>query len=139
MDLRLSTGAVLPEGELQVETSRSSGPGGQHVNKTETRVTLRWSLADSSLPEATKERLRSKLASRLTKSEELLVSADDTRVQSRNLVLAHDRLRELLDRALRIPKKRRPTRPTRGSERRRLKAKRAQSEKKSMRRKPELD
>jgi len=139
VDLRLASGASIPEAELQVETSRSSGPGGQHVNKTETRVTLRWSLADSSLSEPIKARLRHKLAPRLTKAEEVLVSVDDTRVQSRNLVLAHERLKELLDQALKVPKRRRPTRPTRGSKERRLKAKRAQSEKKSMRRKPISD
>ncbi|MEM1024620.1 MAG: alternative ribosome rescue aminoacyl-tRNA hydrolase ArfB [Myxococcota bacterium] len=136
MDLLLANGAVLPESELRVETSRASGPGGQHVNKTETRVTLRWSLADSALSGPLKQHLRSRLAPRLTKTDELLVSVDDTRVRSRNLVLARERMKEILDAASKVPKKRQPTRPTKGSKERRLRAKRAQADKKSMRRKP---
>jgi ribosome-associated protein len=139
MDLELKDGLRIRSEEIEVETSRASGPGGQHVNKTETRVTLRWSLAESSLPDWAKNRVRSKLRSRLTKAEQLLVSVDSTRNQSRNLTLAYERLRALVAEALVEPKTRRATRPSRRSQERRLEAKRRRGDKKRARKPPSVD
>ncbi|CAN0598527.1 unnamed protein product, partial [Laminaria digitata] len=74
-DLELKPWLVIPESEISVEYSRSGGPGGQHVNKTETKVTLRFSVPSSpSLPETVKDKLMSRMRARLTKEGELLVS-----------------------------------------------------------------
>ena len=121
----LAPGIAIPGDELGVEYSRASGPGGQHVNKTETRVTLRFALgATRSLPEDVKARLLEKLASRLTKAGEILVSVDAHRDRSQNLREAYARLVALLKKAFVKPKPRKKTRPTRGSTERRLEEKR---------------
>jgi ribosome-associated protein len=140
MDLSLPGGVVVPEGEIAQEYSRSGGPGGQHVNKTETRVTLRWSVVSSpSLPDTVRQKLLTRLAARLTKEGELLVSVDTHRERPRNLALAFERLQGILQAALKEQKKRRATQPSRGSTERRLKAKRQASEKKQGRRSPSHD
>lgn len=121
----LGRGVSIPEDELLVEYSRASGPGGQHVNKTETRVTLRFPLvASRSIPDVAKARMIEKLASRLTKAGEILVSADAHRDRSMNHRDAHARLTALLEKAFVIPRPRKKTRPTRGSTERRLEEKR---------------
>lgn len=139
MDLVLEDGTVILESEIRAEFSRSSGPGGQHVNKTETRVTLRWSLERSALEPGRKARLRLALGHRLTKEGELLVSVDTTRSQARNLELAYARMRDIISPALRRPERRRATRPSRGAKERRLRAKREHGEKKAMRKRPSWD
>ncbi|MEM7798703.1 MAG: Tn3 family transposase [Chloroflexota bacterium] len=91
--LHLGAGLSVPRSEISVETSRASGPGGQKVNKTETKVTLRFDIeANTSLPEGVRARLKEKLGRRLTKNGELLVTAEEHRLQSRNLDTAFDRL-----------------------------------------------
>ena len=131
----LEDGVEIPPSEIDTEYSRASGPGGQHVNKTETRVTLRLNIAESpSLPEPMRARLLEKLASRLTKNGELLISSDKHRERGRNLADAGDRMQEILAQALVVPKKRKPTKPSRGAKERRLKDKRITSEKKKGRR-----
>lgn len=140
MDLELKPWLVIPESEISVEYSRSGGPGGQHVNKTETKVTLRFSVPSSpSLPEAVKNKLMSRMRARLTKEGELLVSVDAHRERQRNMTLAYERMQALLRQALVEQKKRRPTKPSRGAKERRLKDKRQASEKKQNRRKPVHD
>ncbi len=114
----------IPPEELWFTTDPSQGPGGQHVNKASTRVTVHFDVAGSpSLTEAQKRRIMGRLRSRMTQGGVLRVAVQDTRSQRRNKELAVQRLAELLREALRVPKRRRPTRPTRASKERRLKSK----------------
>jgi ribosome-associated protein len=123
-DLFIRSDLTLPAAELIEKVSTSGGPGGQHANKTSTRVTLRWSVVDSaSVTDAQRAQLLQRLASRLTKAGELVIHADDTRSQSDNRRLARERLAAALVGALHVPKVRRPTRPTRASQRRRVEGK----------------
>ena len=136
-DLRVDSRVVIAGGELEVRTSRSSGPGGQHVNKTETAVELRLDVGPSqSLSNNDKERVFEVLAPRLAGADStLIVRASSHRSQRRNLEEARERMAELLARALAPRKTRRATKPTRGSQRRRLDAKRRRSDIKRQRRK----
>ncbi|GAA3947105.1 alternative ribosome rescue aminoacyl-tRNA hydrolase ArfB [Hymenobacter algoricola] len=124
--------AFLPE--LQFQTSRSSGPGGQNVNKVESRVELRFRLADSQLlSEEQKQTLLEKLASRLTLEGELLVVAQEDRSQLRNKETALLKFHQLLVKALHKPKARKPTKPSKGAVRKRLESKKKHGEKKANR------
>jgi ribosome-associated protein len=125
--------AFLPE--ITFQTSRSSGPGGQNVNKVESRVELRWHLQDSQVLTALQKQLMlEKLAGQLTTEGYLLVVAQDDRSQLRNKEIALARFYELLQKSLRRPKPRRATRPSAGAVRKRLEGKKIQSEKKANRR-----
>jgi ribosome-associated protein len=138
-DMRLSGGNRIPGGEIEELASRSSGPGGQHVNTSSTRVTLRWNLSESSglRPEA-RERLLARLGSRLTTRGVLVVHADRHRSRARNREMARERLLELVENALHQEPPRRPTRPTKASKDRRLDTKRRRSDEKRQRaRRPE--
>lgn len=125
----------LPGSELVTRVSRSSGAGGQHVNKTSSRVEVAWNVLESrALTPDQRERLLERLASRLSADGSVRVVASDTRSQLRNRGLAEARLTELVRRALVIPKKRKATRPTRTAREARLEAKRRHSRKKTLRR-----
>jgi ribosome-associated protein len=127
-DLEIRVGLVIPAGELILTGSRSSGPGGQHVNKSSTRVSLRWNISESrALDERSRSRLQARLGSRLTRRGELIVHADRERSRQRNLDAVRRRMAALVEEALRQRASRRTTRPTRGSEERRLDAKRRQA------------
>jgi ribosome-associated protein len=122
--------------EITFQTSRSSGPGGQNVNKVESRVELRWHLQQSQvLTSIQKELILEKIASQLTAEGYLLVVAQDDRSQLRNKEIALARFHELLQKSLRRPKPRRATRPSAGAVRQRLEGKKRQGEKKANRRK----
>jgi len=124
-----------PIDELVFETFRSSGPGGQNVNKVETAVRLRWDVAaTSTIADEVKERLRRLAGRRMSVAGELRIEARRFRTQEKNRDDALERLRELLERATRPPKRRRPTRPNRAARERRLEAKRRTGEKKRRRR-----
>jgi ribosome-associated protein len=127
-------GLVLPAGELVERFSRSSGPGGQSVNTTDSRVELEWDVAASTaLDEVQRARLLRRLASRLVAGR-LVVDASEHRSQHRNRVAARERLAAVVREALAPPPPaRRPTRPTRGSKERRLEAKRQRGETKALR------
>jgi len=115
--------------------SRSGGPGGQNVNKVNSKVTLRLRLCDiSGLNEAEIARVREVLASRITAANEIVISADEERSQRTNLERAYFRMEALVAAAARLPKVRRPTKPSAAARERRLAAKQAQGEKKAMRR-----
>ena len=133
-DLRVAPGIAIPEPEIHESASRSRGPGGQNVNKTETRVTLRWDAARTRAlsPDARALLLRA-LGRRLTRDGELIVRSDRERSRARNRALARERLAELVRAALERPAPRIDTRPTRASKERRLRAKRGQGERKRRR------
>jgi ribosome-associated protein len=128
---------AIPLAELSFETSRSSGPGGQNVNKVESRVTLRFPLASSpSLDERQRELLLRRLRTRVSKAGVLRVSAQRHRSQAANREEAMARFAELLRDALAEDPERRPTRPTPASRRRRLQGKRRRGNIKRLRSAP---
>lgn len=133
----MSAGCIIPAAELQWRFSRSSGPGGQHVNTADSRVELSWNLTESrALTAAQRDRLVSKLGTKLVAGV-VTVSSDEQRSQLRNRETARQKLSELLDRALAPDApKRRPTKPTRGSIRRNSVAKTRHSETKRLRQRP---
>ncbi len=115
-DLRVGAALVIPADELREAATRSSGPGGQHVNKVSTRVTLRWNVTGSRcLTTSQRRRLREKLSARLTGTGDLVVNSDRTRSRARNREYARDRIVEIVSAALARPRPRKPTRPTAAS------------------------
>jgi ribosome-associated protein len=130
--IRVTRSVELPEAEIELRTSRSSGPGGQHAQKSETRVEAVFDVdASSALTERQKQRVRSRVG------PVLRAVAQDERSQSRNKELAVERLVEQLRRALRVERRRVPTKPSEASRQRRLDEKRRRGEVKRLRR--ELD
>ncbi|QEH36883.1 Peptidyl-tRNA hydrolase ArfB [Aquisphaera giovannonii] len=127
----------LDEGELEFEFIRSSGPGGQNVNKVSTAVRLRFPVATSpSLPEDVRRRLIRLAGKKVGADGTLMILAQEARSQEANRKAAVDRLVEMVAKACERPKPRRPTKPTLGSKVRRLESKRRQSETKARRRSP---
>ena len=123
--------------EADFKAVLSSGPGGQHANKTSTKVVLDWSLANSEVfSEEQKERLEFKLKNRLTKENVLQLSSDHTRSQHKNKEILIKRFFKVLEDALTTQKPRKKTKPSKASKLRRLKNKRIHSEKKANRKNP---
>ncbi len=130
----------IPDSELELRTSRSSGPGGQNVNKLETRVTVRFDVAGSpSLGEEERERIRERLGSRISKAGILQVSSQRHRTQAANREAAVTRLAGLLADALEPEAERKPTRVPRAAKRRRIQEKRRRGRLKELRGTPRPD
>ena len=133
--VRITDTVSIPISELRFRFARSSGPGGQHVNRSATQVELLFDVAGSpSLDEVQRRRVLTNLKSRIDKEGVLHLVSQETRSQLRNREEVVERFRELMRDALRVPKSRRPTRPTRGARERRLEEKRRRSEAKRSRR-----
>jgi ribosome-associated protein len=132
--ITLAPGVTVPESALRLQCSRSGGPGGQNVNKVNTRVQLWVPLAAiAGLSENAVSRLRTLAGSRLTIADDIHIAAETERTQERNRQAVLDRLRELILTAVKEPRRRRKTKPSRGAKERRLKGKRMRSEVKSRR------
>jgi ribosome-associated protein len=133
----MSRRSKVPEDEIDFRASRSGGPGGQHVNRRATRVEACWNVRQSAaLTDEEKERVLAKLASRIDKDGVLRVVADDERSQHRNTELAKGRLRDLVARALRVPKRRKKTRPPKSAVEKRLGTKSRRGQVKKLRKPP---
>lgn len=134
-ELEVEGGLRIPLREFSFSYARSSGPGGQNVNKVNTKVQLRWDVTHSpSLSEAVRQRFLDSFGSRVTNDGELVLSSTRYRDQARNQEDCLEKLRQMLASVARPPKTRRKTKPTRGSVRRRLESKKRKSEKKEGRR-----
>jgi ribosome-associated protein len=137
-DLEIRPGVVIPGWEMWMTVARSGGPGGQHANKTSTKVVLYWNIsATTALNEAQRGRVEQKLANRINADGQLLVEADDTRSQHRNRELARARLAELVNDALKVHKRRIHTNPSQAARKRRLEEKRQRAQIKDTRRGPD--
>ena len=128
---------TIPEHELEFRVSRAGGPGGQHVNKTSSRVEALWDAARSPLlTEPERHRVLTRLANRIGADGILRVVAEDRRSQLQNRLAAVERMNSLVDAARRAPKPRRPTKPSRAAKARRLDSKRKRADKKRERSRP---
>ncbi len=136
-DLKITEEISVPYWELVESFVRSSGPGGQNVNKVSTAVQLRWNVDASSIPAPVKSRFRRLWGPRLTKEGDVIVEANEHRSQARNRDAARDRLAGMIRKATEKKKRRIPTRPGRGAIERRIKAKKELGQKKSLRGKVE--
>ena len=125
--------------EAQFSASRSGGPGGQNVNKVNTKIELRFSVTDSEvLDETQKQLILSKLKNRINVQGELLVTANSERTQWRNKEKATQKFFELIEKALTKPRKRKKTKPTAASRLKRLENKKKMGQKKNLRKPPEI-
>lgn len=135
--LTVAPGVHIPASELQVTAIAGGGPGGQHVNRSATRIALQWNVRTSrALRDEQRERVLAKLASRLDGDGALRIVAGEFRSQQQNRRAAYERLQQLIARALVVPRSRKATRPTYGSVQERLATKKQRSETKRQRRRP---
>ena len=133
MDIYLLRQSIYASAEAAF--SRSGGPGGQNVNKVNTKVTLRLRLGDlAGLSELELERVKSVLANRISNEGEIVIASDEERSQRTNLDRAYFRMETLITSAARLPKRRRPTKPSKAAREKRLQTKKRQAQKKAERR-----
>lgn len=132
--LNIAPGFAVPRSELEYRASRSGGPGGQHVNTASTRIELLWNLdASNVLSDDQRARLRERLASRLDSTGAVRVVSSTRRSQQQNRQAADERLAALVRHALHVPKRRRPTKPTKAANEKRLAEKKRRAEVKRFR------
>lgn len=140
MSLQVRSDLSIDEQELEFRTGTSTGPGGQHVNRTETRVTLLFDVgASPSLTEEQREKIFARLATRINREGVLRVSSQKHRSQSANRELVIERFQQLLADALHEAAPRRPTRPSRAAKRRRVDDKKKRGRTKDLRKPPRED
>ena len=139
-DVSIKNGIIIPGDELEVTTSRSGGPGGQHVNKSDTRITVRWNVKNTNIfSDEQKERVLQRLEANLTRDGDLIVHSSASRSQQQNKREALKNLAEKVRKALHVPKKRMKTRVPKGVKEARLQAKTRRSAIKKMRSKSDFD
>ena len=135
MDLEITPNLIIPDSELRLSFARSSGPGGQNVNKVASKAILHFDVMNSpSLPPDVRDRFKTAYSSRITTTGEVVIHSEEFRDQPKNIQASYDKLRQMILAVLRPPKKRRPTKPTRGSKVRRLNDKKTRSQTKQNRR-----
>ena len=137
--MRVTDELIIDESLITERFVRSSGPGGQHVNKTESAVQLRFDVSASALPDALKQRLKRIAGNRMTQEGVLVLHVEDHRSQERNRAEARTRLKRLIEQASRKPKPRLKSRPSLNSIKRQKDKKAKKSQTKSLRQKPRLD
>lgn len=139
-DIHINSRLTIPEEEITITVARSSGPGGQNVNKVNSKVTLRWEVAGcEGLDPGWRRRFEARFGNRINREGELILHSEKYRDQSRNRIDVKQKLVEMLLECQTAPKKRVATRPSRSSQRRRMDAKRRQSQKKQFRKGPRGD
>lgn len=135
--IRITRTFAIPDREIDEKFIQSSGPGGQNVNKVATAVQLRFNIDQSaSLPEETKERLKTIAKNQITNDNILIIEAKSRRTQERNRKEARNKFAQMIRKALRPPKKRKKTKPPKGANEKRLKNKKIRAEKKKLRQPP---
>ena len=135
--LTVTANLTIPDDELRFTFSRSSGPGGQNVNKVNSKATLHFAVRTSpSIPEPVRERFMRTFASRITNEGDVVISSQESRDQPRNIEICQTKLRQMILLVLHPPKKRRATKPTKGSKVRRVEAKKRRSQVKEGRQRP---
>jgi ribosome-associated protein len=138
--LEVSEAVAIPRAELEYRASRAGGAGGQHVNTSSTRIELLWNvLTTSALDEAARHRVATKLASRLDGEGWIRIVASARRSQGQNREAAEARLAELVRGAMLVPKRRKPTKPSRGAKEARLSQKKKRGDTKRQRRADSFD
>ena len=138
-DLFVTADVTIPAWELSEAFVRASGPGGQNVNKVSSAVQLRWTVDASSIPAEVKARFKRLYRARITTDGEIIIEAKEHRRQSLNREAARDRLKEMVLKATEVPKRRVRTKPTYGSVKRRIKAKKIRGDIKNLRGKIDPD
>ncbi len=132
--LHISNRVEIPLNEIDITAIRAQGAGGQNVNKTSSAIQLRYDINASSLPDVYKERLLALRDHRITQDGVVVIKAQEYRTQDKNRAAALSRLQQLVVSVTRTPKKRRPTKPSRGAKERRLASKKRRSQTKTLRR-----
>lgn len=133
-DIFVQEGVIIPEHELEISTSRSGGAGGQHVNKTESKITVRWNVKTSNaITDEQKARIIENLGSRLTENGDFILHSSESRSQQHNRMAALKRLEKEIKKALYVPKKRMKTRVSKAAKEARLQSKKIRSSVKKLR------